>query len=101
MNAINRIGQKVVCVAENAIWSYVCETLRVHPMKGSVYTVTGFATIISDIPGIHLRELGGFTCSCSGADNQAWPISAFRPLDQRKTDISEFEKLLVGLEEVK
>jgi hypothetical protein len=101
MNAINRIGQKVICVAENAIWQYLCETIRTHPIKGSIYTVTGFAPIMGDVPGIHLRELDGFSCTCSGVANAAWPISAFRPLDQRKTDISQFEKLLVGLEEVK
>ena len=49
MNAINRIGQKVICVAENAIWQYLCETIRTHPIKGNIYTVTGFAPIMGEL----------------------------------------------------
>jgi hypothetical protein len=94
MNAINRIGQKVVCITHKTVWLHVCPKMKNYPELGGVYTVMGFATLDGDIPGIHLREIGGFTCQCAQFNEQPWPLAAFRPVDTRKTDISEFKQLL-------
>jgi hypothetical protein len=93
MNAINRIGQKVICVGPEMIWRSVCPTLEVLPVRGQVYTVTGFEEV-DGLPAIHLREIEGFSCECGGFSNAPWLISAFRPVDERKTDISAFTELL-------
>jgi hypothetical protein len=99
MNPINRDGQKVICVSDHRAWLFVCPTITVYPRARETYTVSGFAPIkmkdgSEDIPGIHLRELEGFTCSCGGFTNEPWPVEAFRPVDERKTDISAFTQLL-------
>ena len=93
MNPINRVGQKVVCVMPANVWLLgVCISLTDYPVKDRVYTVSGFENSLSH-PGIHLTELSGITCPCKGLKDLAWPISAFRPVDERKTDISQFTKL--------
>lgn len=94
MNPINRIGQKVCCVGDERVWfAFVCPSLKVYPKKGEVYTVAGFETY-AGLPGIHLREIGGIECACNGLSGVPWLISAFRPLDERRTDISELQSLL-------
>lgn len=94
MNPINRIEQKVLCVGDERIWlAFVCPSLREYPKKGQVYTVTGFETY-GGLPGIHLREVAPIACECMGVSGLPWLISAFRPLDERKTDIGELQSIL-------
>jgi hypothetical protein len=96
MSSINRVGQKVVCtVGEWKAWVVVCSsTMESRPREGEVYTVTGFADDSRGCPAIHLLELRGYDCACRDASNEPWDIRAFRPADERKTDISEFESIL-------
>lgn len=95
MNPINRIGQKVVCTGDERIWLFfICPTLKDYPKRGEVYTVAGFETTYAGLPGIHLREVADLECACSGITGAPWLITAFRPLDERKTDISELQTLL-------
>jgi hypothetical protein len=93
MNPINRVGQRVLCVHPPSGWLKACPALRVWPMRGEAYTVAGFETI-EGIPGVHLREIAGVYCECSRLENAPWPLRCFRPLDERKTDIGVFERVL-------
>ena len=94
MNAIIRIGQKVICVVPDRFWTQqVCPSLKVIPRHGEVYTVTGFEDL-HGVPCIHLREIAGLSCECGGISNAPWLIQAFRPVDERKTDISVLTEIL-------
>lgn len=92
---INRIGQKVVCVWP--AWAHGCGSLKCFPLENETYTVTAFARTAgrdNGLPGIHLAELPGFECECKNIGPSSWPIIAFRPVDERETDISAFKDLL-------
>lgn len=93
MNAINRVGQKVCCVAPEQIWLIVCPSIREYPRKGQVYTVIAFEDVFG-LAGVRLREIGGNSCKCAGFEDKPWLLAAFRPLDERKTDIGELQTLL-------
>ena len=92
MSDINRIDQKVICIQPKIFFWVMCLGVDC-PIEGQVYSVAGFADALTE-PGIHLREIAGFTCACRDITNGAWPMRAFRPVDQRKTDISDLAKLL-------
>jgi hypothetical protein len=94
MNPINRVGQKVVCITPPMVWFYICPSVRIYPRLSDVYTVAAFETLDTDVPGIRLRELEGFTCECGGFKDAPWPITGFKPVDERKTDISVFTQIL-------
>jgi hypothetical protein len=68
--------------------------VREYPKRGEVYTVTGFADTVAGLPGSHLREVADLKCACHGISNVPWLISAFRPLDERKTDIGALTSIL-------
>jgi len=103
MNGINRRGQKVVCVAEIEL---VLLSGRTYPgpmpQVDETYTVVDFAHsgCVRGIgieaealaPGIVLREIPS---PRSTADHRlfGFPIIAFRPLDERETDIGDLLKL--------
>lgn len=94
MNGIDRIGQKVVCVVPVEFWLLgICISMPAFPRQDRTYTVAGFEDS-SGHPGIHLQEIAGIDCPCRKLTNTAWPLSAFRPVNERKTDISQFESLL-------
>lgn len=99
MNAINRAGQRVVCVTDHAIWANFCCDLTGWPICDEVYTVTGFAEI-DGCPGIFLRELPLITCECHQLSDAPWPLQCFRAIDERKTDISTFTKSLDAIPEL-
>ena len=101
MNAINRIGQKVICVIR-MVAQYedgVCSSEGV-PQVNCAYTVSGFVSaptqlapgIVMHSPGITLTEVDSPECSCCGA-RMGWPIQAFRPVNERKTDIGDLVRL--------
>lgn len=52
------------------------------------------AAEIEGHPGIFLVEISNVNCQCAGLSNAPWPLEIFRPLDQRRTDISALTKLL-------
>lgn len=100
MNGINRRGQKVRCIAgfyiETCNGDVLPPACPLTPQVGETYTVDGFlltgivvdrGTVTKHGPGIVLREINSPTCDCC-SNLMGWPIVAFRPLDERKTDIS-------------
>jgi hypothetical protein len=102
MNPINRVGQKVRCVGDERVWLFmVCPVLKSYPKRGEIYTVAGFGDVAgTGRPGIHLREIADLECACKQTSGVPWLLSAFRPLDERKTDIGEFQALLKKTETV-
>lgn len=102
MNPINRVGQKVECIAGFTIETCDGDVFgpgakpNHTPQVGQTYTVDGFLATghVIDLgiltrhgPGIVLREIAAPTCDCC-SKKMGWPIIAFRPLLDRETDIS-------------
>lgn len=94
-----RIGQRVVCINGVFIdkrW-YHCET---QPREGEIYTIRGFPpqnymTPPDTEPLYYLEEIVNTPVLWeSGVFELAWPHRRFRPLVERKTDISIFTKML-------
>jgi hypothetical protein len=86
------IGQKILCVRDdwkNALFGLsVRETGERYPVKDRVYTVIGHDwLLLSDLPGIMIAEVN---------NDCIWAEQNFRPIEQRKTDISVFKELLVN-----
>jgi hypothetical protein len=81
-----RVGQKVVCVDARGLsgkpWAY--------PKKGEVYTVDGYAKHWMGGEGVVLREV----VNIFRGSPQPFAASRFRPVVDRKTDISTFTKIL-------
>jgi hypothetical protein len=77
-----RVGQKVVCVYDK---NYLVDPmLRAHPHKGEVVTIAGIkpnGTVYIDGCGVGERYPAFFP-------------HRFRPVIERKTDISIFKKML-------
>jgi hypothetical protein len=90
---INRIGQKVACTWPAFAWKLGCLSIARYPVENQAYTVAAFADTFGK-PGIHLSEVPGFECACKGIGLSAWPLAAFRPVDERETDISALKDLL-------
>jgi len=93
------VGQKVVCIVQLSTdayshWAVAYPNL---PTKGCIYTVRETESR-GDVPSIRLEEMynpvlpwvsyGGFLAEGS------FDVAAFRPLVERKTDISIFTKML-------
>lgn len=84
-----RVGQKVVCIGgfDESDRRLGRECGFTVPVEHSIYTITGFAfeegfIMLAEIPPI---EAGKFV---------AFDRSRFRPIVERKTDISIFTKML-------
>lgn len=105
MNAINRLGQKVVCIAEiDVVTQSGARYPGPVPVLDEVYTVTGFGPTgmkaPPDLPdadiGIILAEIptirGRSSCDRTWR-NLTWPLVIFRPVDERKTDISDLVRV--------
>jgi len=77
-----RVGQKVVCVDANPRNGHVSNLT-----EGAVYTVRAFGPSKDGSPGISLDEI-----------YHPFPFyqDRFRPVVERKTDISVFTKMLTG-----
>lgn len=95
-----QIGQKVVCVAETSCGGYGDEIL---PVVGAVYTVRGIDLNRSGCKcptGLWLCEIRNkeryYT---DGLDECSFASDRFRPLIERKTDISIFKKMLTPTKE--
>lgn len=106
MNAINRRGMKVVCVAEFELVDMSTGALYTGtlPQLEHIYTVDDFiatgpivecdGSVIgsgANLPGITLREIPAPRQKSGGCIG--WPIEGFRPALNRKTDISELVSL--------
>jgi hypothetical protein len=79
------VGQKVVCVDDEP-------RVDRHPTlihKGHIYTI--HAVIETPLAiGVQLAEVAPY------ADKVGWHIGRFRPVTERKTDISIFTAMLTG-----
>lgn len=83
-------GRKVVCIQDE--W-YTLNGEQV-PVAGKVYTIR---EIGSTNGGIYIRLMEIVNAPrqyANGFAECAFDLDGFRPVDERKTDISEFEKLL-------
>jgi len=92
-----RIGQKVVCVDDFWEAPPAADHL-IRPQKDQVYTVRDLAPgwISSNGPAIRLEEIINRKTlwQKSGFCELAFKTSRFRPLVERKTDISIFTAML-------
>lgn len=87
-----RVGQKVVCVDSSPLdgtlgWMTDADA----PQEGAIYTVTGNATIRfrgKDHGAVFLMEIK------NSAHGGLYGAFRFRPVVERKTDISVFQKIL-------
>ena len=90
-----RVGQKVVCISDFAKGRSVCPFVE-FPTRGIVYTVRsnviGRSLSGEKKPGILLHEVS----NSIGPHGQEYSfcIKQFRPVVERKTDISIFTKML-------
>lgn len=89
-----RVGQRVVCIDGSRNPSGFS---KFYPVEGQIYTIRGFHTEphIKDV-GIFLEEIINPPTKWSDATSCEWPFASkrFRPLVERKTDISMFEEML-------
>lgn len=97
------VGQKVVCV-DDAVTSSRrgwFSAPNVKPTIGKVYTVRAVGESVEGFLGLRLHELN--LCGKRGdglffIDN-FYRASRFRPVVERKTDISIFKKILISQKE--
>lgn len=80
------VGQKVVCIDDQPRLPSGKKLLTI----GNIYTVSGFDIDYADRIFINLKETDGY----KGFYNPAWFPHRFKPLEETKTDISIFTKLL-------
>ena len=88
------VGQKVVCIAN---WRPYSNAYNNAPKKGSIYTVRELLNL-GTAPSIRLVEIVNdpvdVYVNIGFAIEASWITTAFRPLTERKTDISVFRALL-------
>lgn len=93
-----RVGQKVVCV--NGVFDRTWDVVPNRPVAKQVYTVRALAVctfgIHVDTPCILLHEVRNSIdlWEIGGAFESPFWIGRFRPVVERKTDISIFTKML-------
>lgn len=88
-----RVGQKVVCVDASSRQGYSWHDDA--PIEGAVYTVSGNFVGADGTPIIHLIELrrSAEAVFWYGPET-GYRASRFRPIVDRKTDISVFQEIL-------
>lgn len=88
-----RIGQRVCCIARFDRRSLGVDGACVtFPEVGKVYTVRGFSPLRS---GIVLEEIvNPYIPSLLGPQEPSFVVSCFRPVVDRKFDLSVFTRLL-------
>ena len=82
-----RIGQKVVCIYD---WVYPDEP-GPYVIKGNIYTVSGFGDWYGDLT-IYFAEMPVYKSPDGWSDG--YDPAYFRPVVEKKTDISIFTALL-------
>ncbi len=94
------VGQKVVCIRTFKWAGYPDD--KVRPVEGAVYTIRGIVKweqrCVGDADplGLYLEEIvRPHIQHLCGYGERTWISGAFRPLVEKKTDISELEKLLL------
>jgi hypothetical protein len=93
------VGQKVVCInAKDDVfpgttepWNVACDI----PTEGTIYTVRATGIIFNGLPGLKFHEIiwRGLVRGLFRDDDWYW-AERFRPVVERKTDISIFVKML-------
>jgi hypothetical protein len=88
------VGQKVVCVAEG-IWKSFREQGFSVPVRGGIYTIReSYICPYGNIPGIRLIEVRNPRCVGPLELEIGFYPQEFRPVVERKTDISIFTRML-------
>lgn len=77
-----RVGQKVVCIKDEG------QTVPPYVKKNAIYTIAEIKELIWFGTGLEFVELG--PCCIGGC----FPACYFRPVVERKTDISVFTDIL-------
>jgi hypothetical protein len=92
-----RVGMKVVCISSGWVANGGCVGDTILPERGSVYTVRwiGPSAIGSSGTFIRLHEIHNRLVNFSDGPMEAYfEASFFRPIVERKTDISIFREIL-------
>jgi len=85
-----QVGQKVVCIAECEVTRY----METPPVVGSVYTIREIGEH-EGIAWVRLVEIVNKPMQYWGIfAEKPWEADCFRPLVDRKTDISIFTEML-------
>lgn len=84
-----RVGQKVVCVDDKHP-----ANPDPMPIAGKVYTIRGFSRADFGEDGLLLEEVATGALHSNG-NERGYMIRRFRPIVERKTDISCLKALLV------
>lgn len=99
------VGQKVVCVSTTHDLSGAgsSDGWPDHVIKGGIYTVREVderTLPLFGVVGIRLHEaLGQTRMTCIGSWETAFSATCFRPVVERKTDISVFTRMLTPTKE--
>jgi len=90
-----RVGQKVVCVDVSCRYDHLRApwNVPVPLVKGRVYTVSGTENG-GGHPGVYLCEVRSNWPPFPNGDERSFALYRFRPLIERKTDISVFKAML-------
>lgn len=91
-----RVGQKVVCIAGDLATDWTVYTFKLSaPEKDGIYTIRGMLEWNGEC-GLWLEELRNPLMSLTDGTfgEVGFWASHFRPLVERKTDISIFQELL-------
>lgn len=81
------VGQRVVCVDDSPSSDGWPSLVKV----GAIYTIDEAFEHWSGRPGVTLYEVKPWP------HNSGWHAHRFRPITERKTDISIFQRMLTGL----
>ena len=91
------VGQKVVCVKDDAL-PFSRSDLPIAVKAGSIYTIRNIddeSAAIDGIPGLWLQEIvHPPKMTWLGVREVSYCASRFRPVVERKTDISIFTEML-------
>jgi hypothetical protein len=85
------VGQKVVCI-DNSTWAFWCE----RPLVGPIYTISASWRHSS---GEELVDLVELPCRDHFLVAFGFVGARFRPIVERKTDISIFKKMLTPVKQ--
>lgn len=85
------VGQKVVCVDDSTV-SFLGWCSGAEVTQGKIYVVRGIAVTALGVPGLRLIER--INRGNSGLADYPYRATRFRPVTERKTDISIFSEML-------
>lgn len=87
-----RVGQKVVCVSDD--WNADFYEGEHRPIKGNVYTIREISNGRKIPVVLRFEELVNPKLYCGGTSECRYNANKFRPVAERKTDISIFKAML-------